>query len=389
MRIAIVCYPTYGGSGVVATELGLGLAERGHEVHFVTYAPPFRMPGFHPNIHYHEVSTPDYPLFVWRPYDLALSSRLVDVALKHDLDLIHSHYAVPHAIGAFLAREMLATAGHDIRTVTTLHGTDITLVGNDPSYLHATRFGIQRSDAITAVSAWLVEKTREICGDCKTIDVIHNFVDLDRFNPGQATDEVRRTYAPDGERILVHISNLRPVKRVEDAVRAFARVASKMPAVLLIVGEGPEAGHAAQAASEAGVGDRVHFLGNQDGIEVLLASADIFLLPSEFESFGLAALEAMACGVPVVATSSGGIVEVVEDEISGRLVPRGDVDALAGACLDILSNEELQRQMGAAGRQRAAELFARDAILDQYVEVYERVLAGRADAAAGAPPGDS
>jgi N-acetyl-alpha-D-glucosaminyl L-malate synthase BshA len=373
MRICIVCYPTYGGSGVVATEVGLALAARGHEVHFVSYAPPRRLPGFHARVHYHEVRTPNYPLFRWPPYDLALASELVEIGTAVDLDIIHAHYALPHAIGAYLARQILAGEGRQVATVTTLHGTDITLVGIDPSYLHATRFGIARSNAVTAVSHWLRDETVRFFGTSDPITVIPNFVDADRFAPERYSEEVRRTFAPDGERLLIHVSNLRPVKRLDQAVQALARVHREVPSVLLVVGEGPERARAEATAQAEGVSEQVRFLGDQDGVEVLLASSDLYVLPSTFESFGVSALEAMACGVPVVGARGGGLPELVVDDVTGKLFSAADVEAMADACLDILTEPDRAQAMGQAGRQRVLEHYTEAAVLPRYLEVYERV----------------
>ena len=373
MKIAIACYPTYGGSGVIATELGLALAERGHEIHFLSYEPPQRLGDgetYRPGVHYHEVQVSAYPLFRYPPYDLALASKMVEVVEGHGVEILHAHYAIPHAISAVLAREMLDGR---VKVLTTLHGTDVTLVGQDKSFLPATRYGLQRSDGVTAVSAYLRRETvRLLCSECE-IDVVPNFVNTARYRPAPCR-ETRALYAAGGEKILLHVSNFRPVKRVEDVVRIFARVAAQIPARLAMAGDGPERPRAEALAAELGVGDRVQFLGQQGAIEKLLACADLFLLPSETESFGLAALEAMACGVPPVASDVGGLPEVIENGVSGILAPPGDVEQMAERAAALLKAPEEAEAMGRAARLRAVERFDRSIGIAAYESAYRKLL---------------
>ena len=370
MRIGIACYPTFGGSGVVATELGHELARRGHFVHFITYAPPSRLNAFADRVAYHEVSVPSYPLFQYAPYDLALATRIVDVAEHEGLDLLHAHYALPHAISAHLAREMLAP--RRLAVVTTLHGTDITIVGQDRSFFEITRFGIERSDAVTAVSGFLQRMTAAEFQVTKPIDVIPNFVDLEQY-PLERPD--RSGFAAPGQKVLLHVSNFRPVKRVLDVVRIFERVAREVDAVLLMVGEGPERSSAQALARRLGLGDRLRFMGTQHAIEEIVGLADVFLLPSELESFGLSALEAMARGVPVVGSDAGGLPEVVRHAESGFLLPVGDVDGMAARTIEILKDDERRREMGEAARHRVESLFDAERVVAQYEAVYARVMA--------------
>lgn len=374
MKIGITCYPVYGGSGVVATELGLELSRRGHEVHFITYAQPFRLPYFVENVFYHEVEMPSYPLFEYPPYSLALAVAMQDTAARVGLDIVHAHYAVPHATSAWIAREMLEERGDPpVKIVTTLHGTDITLVGRDPSFRPITRLSILRSDGVTAVSEFLRDETERVFGiDRSRIEVIPNFVDLERYNRENQPCH-RGKLAPEGEKLIMHISNFRPVKRVEDVVNAFARIANRMPARLVLIGDGPDRGRAQQTAALAGVKDRVLFVGKQESVAELLSCADLFMLPSETEAFGLVALEAMSCGVPVVATDVGGIPEVVTDGVNGRLVPVGDVRALAEAGLDLLQDSGRWHEASTAARA-AAERFGADEVVARYEAYYERVL---------------
>ncbi len=371
LKIGISCYPVYGGSGVVATELGIELAKRGHEVHFITYAQPFRLPYYMEGIFYHEVEVPTYPLFEHPPYNLALTVAIHNVAVAHELDLLHAHYAVPHATSAWMAKEML---GRDrFRIVTTLHGTDITLVGQDPSYQAVTAFSIRKSDGLTAVSEYLRRETVQHF-DVPTDDirVIPNFVDLGKYSRN-AYPCHRAKFAAEGEKLITHISNFRAVKRVDDVVRVFARIGRELPARLLLVGDGPERGRVQQVAECEGVTDRVLFLGKQASVAELLACSDLFLLPSENEAFGLVALEAMACGVPVVATDVGGVSEVVTPEAGGFLAPVGDVDAMAAAGIAVLSDPDRWREASRAARA-AAETFDADRVVPRYVEYYHEVL---------------
>ncbi|HUO83729.1 MAG TPA: N-acetyl-alpha-D-glucosaminyl L-malate synthase BshA [Thermoanaerobaculia bacterium] len=371
MRIGITCYPTFGGSGVVATELGIALARRGIEVHFISYAWPSRLSVLHERLRFHEVTVTPYPLFDnYPPYTLALATKMAEVAAFEKLDLLHVHYAIPHAISGYLAKQILAP--EKLKVVTTLHGTDITLVGRDPSYLPITKFGIDVSDGVTAVSQWLKEETLRWFAVQRPIEVIPNFVDPARFqkNGGCAV-----SFAEQGERLLCHVSNFRPVKRVLDIMAAFEKILREVPSRLIMIGDGPERSRAEQYAREHGFGSHVLFLGNVPDVEEIVGASDLFLLPSESESFGMAALEALASEVPVIATRTGGLPEVVIDGETGYLVPVGDVDAIAERAVRLLRDEDLRRRLGRAGRARAIEEFNVDRILEQYLAFYERVLA--------------
>jgi N-acetyl-alpha-D-glucosaminyl L-malate synthase BshA len=371
MRIGVSCYPTWGGSGVVASELAMAMASAGDEVHVISYALPMRLELHDPKLHFHEVVVPHYPLFEYPPYSLALATKIVEVARHHQLDLIHVHYAVPNAVSAVLAREILAP--QPLKVVTTLHGTDITLVGNDPNYLETTRFGIMQSDAVTAVSDSLKATTQEQLGIEKQIQVVPNFIEPERFDMASRTAGARRWARP-GERILVHVSNFRPVKRVTDVVDIFKRVHSETNARLLLVGDGPDRGKIEQYCRDCDICDDITFVGHWAQVEEILVGADLFLLPSETESFGLAALEALACEVPVIATRAGGIPEVVPDGVAGRLFEIGDVEGMAGAAIELLKDDARLVQMSRAGREWALENFTEDAIVERYKDVYERVL---------------
>jgi N-acetyl-alpha-D-glucosaminyl L-malate synthase BshA len=376
MKIGITCYPTYGGSGVVATELGIELAARGHEVHFITSSPPFRLTGRETNIFFHEVAVYNYPLFEHPPYDLALATRMAEVAEFYALDLLHVHYAIPHSVSALLARQMLAARGKHLPFITTLHGTDITLVGLDRSYLPITRFGIMQSDGVTAISSHLRDRTREAFDIASEIEVIRNFVNCDVYvRKPELVAAMRPRYASADERLIVHLSNFRPVKRVTDVVEVFARVAKAMPARLLLIGDGPDRSAAEYLAIRHGVSSRIHFLGKQDNVHELLPLADLMLMPSEMESFGLAALEAMACGVPAIATRVGGVPELIEDGVNGRLFAVGDIDGMSKAAIELLSSREDLSRMAAAGRKTAQEHFCASRIIPLYEEYYERVIA--------------
>lgn len=374
MKIGITCYPTYGGSGAVATELGIALASRGHEVHFITYEQPFRLPVFVPRVTFHEVSMGQYPLFQYPPYDLALAVKMHEVAQQHSLDLLHVHYAIPHATSAFLAKQMLASTGRALPVVTTLHGTDITIVGQDHSYHAITKFSIERSDRITAVSDFLKGETIRAfgCENCR-VDVIPNFVDPTVYTPERRDPVLRRELAGDAA-VLMHVSNFRPVKRVRDVVATFAKVRARQNAVLVMVGDGPDRGAAEEEARTLGVADQVKFLGRIDAIAPLLAVADTYLLTTDRESFGLSALEAMACGVPVVAAGVGGIVEVVEDGVTGNLCAVGDTAAMADAVLSMLADHGRWAAMSAAGVARARGRFAIDDVVSRYEAVYRSLV---------------
>lgn len=369
LRIGIVCYPTYGGSGAVATELGRHLARRGHTIHFISYARPFRLLNdFHPNIFHHEITSEHYPLFLGQLYSISAAVKIHDIIRDVGLDVLHLHYALPHAISAWMASEMLRPERR-IPTLTTLHGTDITLVGSKPSFYPAVKLGLDKSDGLTCVSNWLSRRTCELFTVCERLKVIYNFIDPAVFKP---TTEVcqRSSFAAPDEKIIMHISNFRPVKRVPEVVRIFARICERMPARLVLIGDGPDREEAVLLAERLGISHRVMLLGNQPAVENFLPLADLFLFPSDGESFGLGALEAMACEVPVIGTRSGGLPEVVVDGECGVLCPVGDVDAMAEAGLRILADEELRRAMGAAGRQRAVEHFTADKIVPQYEELY-------------------
>src|SRR5450631_207070 len=375
MKIGITCYPTYGGSGVVATELGIELAQIGHEVHFITYSQPFRLSGREKGIFYHEVPVSNYPLFEYPPYDLALATRMSEVAEYYELDLLHVHYAIPHSVSALLARQMLAARGRRLPFVTTLHGTDITLVGLDRSYLPITRYSIEQSDGVTAISNYLKDRTQRVFDVKNSIEVIYNSVNCDVYRRDPATfAKVRAEYALNGERVLVHLSNFRPVKRVTDVIEIFDRVHKKIPSKLLMIGDGPDRSRAEWLAMQKGIHHDVIFLGKQDQVHEKLALADILLLPSETESFGLAALEGMACEVVPIATRVGGIPELIEHGKSGFLADVGDVDTMAGYAIELLSDEKALQEMAKASRGVAQSRFCASRIIPQYEEFYRRVL---------------
>jgi L-malate glycosyltransferase len=371
MKIGITCYPTYGGSGVVATELGIELAARGHEVHFISYAVPIRLNATGENINFHEVEVTTYPLFDHPPYTLALATKMTEVAECVGLDLLHVHYAIPHSVSALLARMMLAP--RKLPFITTLHGTDITLVGNDRSYLPITRFSIEESDGVTAISNYLRDRTVREFEIKKPIEVIPNFVNCDYYKRSDDS-ALRSKWAPNGEPILMHLSNFRPVKRVTDAVEIFGLVRQKMPAKLVLVGDGPDRGAAEYSVRRKKLQKDVLFLGKQDRVQEKLGVADLFLLPSDLESFGLAALEAMACEVPVVATRVGGIPEVVTHGVDGYLVEPRDVETAAKYAIEILSSPDRGRAMGQQARIDARERFCANDVIPKYEEYYEKVL---------------
>ncbi|MEZ5330509.1 MAG: N-acetyl-alpha-D-glucosaminyl L-malate synthase BshA [Thermoanaerobaculia bacterium] len=372
MKIGISCYPTLGGSGVVATELAMALAAAGDEVHVISYAMPSRLRLVDPRLSFHEVVVPHYPLFDYPPYSLALATKIVEVAEHHALDLVHVHYAVPNAVSAVLAREILDP--RPLRVVTTLHGTDITLVGNDPNYLPTTRFGIERSDAVTAVSEFLRRDTVERFGVGHEIDVVPNFIDPRRYERARGHPGARQ-WACEGERILVHVSNFRPVKRVLDVVRVHETlVRSGLRVRLLLVGEGPDRPQVEHYCRQSGICDSITFIGGVQSVEELLVGADLFLLPSETESFGLAALEALSCEVPVIATRVGGLPEVVDEGRTGHLLPVGDVEGMAEAAARLLRDESVRGLYGAEGRRQAVERFSENDIVARYRDVYRRTL---------------
>jgi N-acetyl-alpha-D-glucosaminyl L-malate synthase BshA len=375
MKIGITCYPTYGGSGVVATELGIELAARGHEIHFITYSQPFRLTGREGNIFFHEVAVSNYPLFEHPPYDLALATRMAEVAEFYSLDLLHVHYAIPHSVSALLARQMLASRGLHLPFITTLHGTDITLIGLDRSYLPITKFGIEQSDGVTAISSYLRDRTREAFGIDSEIEVIRNFVNCDVYirNP-ELVAAMRPRFAQPQERLLVHLSNFRPVKRIQDVVEVFARVAAAMPARLMLIGDGPDRSVAEYLARQHNIQDRIHFVGKQDNVNELLPLADLMLMPSEMESFGLAALEAMACGVPVIATNVGGVPELIHNGQNGLLFEVGDVDSMASAAIELLRDEDKLKKMAREGRKTAQDHFCASRVIPLYESYYDRVL---------------
>lgn len=372
MKIGIVCYPTYGGSGVVATELGKGLADRGHQVHFITYRQPARLDSFHENIFYHEVRFANYPLFDYPPYETALASKLVDVVKYHKLEILHVHYAIPHASVAYMAKKILLNEGIYLPTVTTLHGTDITLVGKDPAYAPAVTFAINKSDGVTAVSESLRQDTLRFFEITNDIKVIPNFIDFDRFGK-KNKDHFKKAIAPNNEKIIAHISNFRKVKRVGDVVRIFAKMRESIPAKLLLIGDGPERQNLEILCRELQLCDDILFLGKQDAIEELLAISDLFLMPSESESFGLSALEAMTCEVPVISSDAGGLPEVNIHGKTGYLSPIGDIEDMAKNGLAILANEEIHQQFRANALAQA-KTFELSKILPIYESYYQEIL---------------
>ncbi|HUN85374.1 MAG TPA: N-acetyl-alpha-D-glucosaminyl L-malate synthase BshA [Terracidiphilus sp.] len=379
MRIGITCYPTYGGSGVVATELGIELATAGHEVHFISYSQPFRLNGRDQGIFYHEVPVSNYPLFEFPPYDLALASRMAEVAEFCSLDLLHVHYAIPHSVSALLARQMLAARGRRLPFVTTLHGTDITLVGLDRSYLPITRYSIQESDGATSISDYLKAKTVEDFEISRPIEVIPNFVNCDVYTPYKdegVRAEARKRLANPGEAILIHLSNFRPVKRVVDVVKVFAQVVRELPAQLVLVGDGPDRSAAEWLAHDLHIHEKVHFLGKQDRVSELLPLADLMLLPSQLESFGLAALEAMACKVPTIATRVGGVPELIDHGVTGLLYSVGDVEGMAAGALELLKDRGRLEVMRDEARKAARTRFCATLVIPQYVKFYEQILNG-------------
>ncbi|MFA6241342.1 MAG: N-acetyl-alpha-D-glucosaminyl L-malate synthase BshA [Candidatus Hydrogenedentales bacterium] len=371
MKIGITCHPSAGGSGILATELGLALAERGHVIHFVTYEAPFRLHGYNDNVFSHSVDLVSYPLFRHPPYSLALATKISEVAEEHGIELWHAHYAIPHAVCALLARDMLPVEKR-FKIVTTLHGTDITLVGSDPSFYRITRYAMESSDAVTSVSEWLSEETRREFKLNIPVRTIYNFLNLDKFS---GRDAVRCKLAQKDEKIVMHISNFRPVKRVTDVVRVFKKVSDRVPARLVMVGDGPERLSAVGVARQLGIADKVRFLGNHENIETLIPCADLIIQPSEHESFGLVPLEGMACEVPVIGTESGGVCEVIVNGETGYLCEVGDIESMAARAIEILTDTEKAREMGKRGRERVITHFGKDQIVSQYEDMYRELVA--------------
>ena len=378
MKIGITCYPTYGGSGVVATELGKALAKRGHEIHFITYAMPSRLSSFMDNIYYHEVEINTYPLFEFPLYSIALASKMVEVTRFHELDILHAHYAIPHATSAFLAREILKSETHNsmnIRFVTTLHGTDITLTGLEPSFLPTMKFSIEKADGVTAVSKFLADKTNVQYKIDKHIEVIPNFVDTEKFSRqnDEKTKCFRNNFAPDGEKILIHISNFRALKRVQDVIRILEEVRRKVDAKLILVGDGPERSECEILARELELTEHVRFMGKQDALVELLSVSDLFIMPSQSESFGLSALEAMSCGVPVVSSSVGGLPELNLHRETGFIAEIGDIERMAKYAVELLTDQKKYDHFSANARKRAEE-FSEDRIVPMYEKFYEKTI---------------
>ena len=373
MKIGITCYPTYGGSGVVATELGLALAKLGHQVHFISYAIPRRLNLFVENIFFHEVEMSTYPLFEHSLYGLSLTSKMLEVIEYEKLDLMHVHYAIPHAVSAYMARKVLEKANKSIKFITTLHGTDITLVGLEPSFMPLVKFSIEESDGVTAVSRFLKEKTLTNYNIQKEIEVIYNFIDLDIYKP-QSSDVFRKHIAPNGEKVLVHTSNFRPVKRVPDTIRILEKVKKEIPAKLVLVGDGPDRSECERLARELNIHQDVIFLGKQDALAEILNAADIFLMPSQSESFGLSALEAMACAKPAISSSVGGLPELVIHNETGYIAEIGDVERMSKYAVDLLTNEKKYNIFAKNSLDRAVNHFDKDLVLPKYIEYYEKVL---------------
>ncbi len=373
MKIGITCYPTYGGSGVVATELGKELALLGHEVHFISYALPHRLINFVENIFYHEVEVSNYPLFEHQLYGLALASKMLEVIEYEQLDLLHVHYAIPHATSAFLAKQILNKSGSDIKVITTLHGTDITLVGLEPSFLPLVKLSIEASDGVTAVSRFLKEKTQTNYYINKEIEVIHNFIDSDLYKP-VCNEQFKKHIAPNNERILIHTSNFRPVKRVSDTIKILEKVKKEIPSKLLLIGDGPDRSECERLTRELKLENDVIFLGKQDGLENLLSVGDLFLLPSQSESFGLSALEAMSCGIPVIGSSVGGLPELIVHNKTGYIAEFGDVDRMSKYALELLKKKKKFNSFSKSSRERAEKVFEKKLIIPKYIEYYEKIL---------------
>lgn len=373
MKIGITCYPTYGGSGVVATELGIALASKGHDVHFISYAFPHRLKHFVENVYFHEVEMSNYPLFEHSLYGLSLTSKMMEVIEYEKLDILHVHYAIPHATSAYLAKQILKKSKSDIKIITTLHGTDITLVGLEPSFLPLVKFSIEESDGVTAVSRFLKEKTITNYHIDKDIEVIHNFIDNDEFKPKENC-QYRKRFAPNDEKILIHTSNFRPIKRVPDTIRILEIVKKQIPSKLILVGDGPDRSEAERLARELGLQDDVFFLGKQDSLWEILNAADIFLMPSQSESFGLSALEAMACGLPVVSSSIGGLPELILHNETGYIAEFADAERMAKYTIDLLKNEKKYKVFSKNSRDRALNVFDKKLIVPQYEAYYDKVL---------------
>jgi len=373
MKIAIVCYPVKGGSGVVASELGIGLSRRGCEVHFFSYELPFRLNAYEANFTFHEVGISQYPLFKYPPYTITLAAKLADESLRHKFDIIHAHYAIPHAAAAYLAAKTLGENAPKI--ITTLHGTDITLIGKDRSFYSIAKFTIEASDGLTAVSHYLDNKTREVFGISKDIRVIPNFVDTSLFEP-EGSGCARNLFAEPEQKIIMHMSNYRPVKNAPDVIRIFNIIQKKIPSKLFLIGDGPDVGNTMALARELGIGERIVFLGNQDRVHHILPLADLFLLPSASEAFGLAALEALSCGTPVIGSIVGGLPELITDGENGWLYPIGDVEGMAEISIEILSDESLHEKLSKNARQLALEKYKTNDIIDRYMDYYKEILDG-------------
>ncbi len=374
MKIGITCYPTYGGSGVVATELGKSLAEKGHEIHFISYAMPFRLShNFVSNIYFHEVEMGNYPLFEFPMYSLALTSKMVEVAKFEKLDLLHVHYAIPHATSAWLAKQILLPE-MDIKIITTLHGTDITLVGLEPSFVHLVKYSIEKSDGVTAVSRFLKEKTITNYEINKDIEVIPNFIDTEVFSKKE-DPQLKKKLAPNGEKLIVHTSNFRLVKRVADTIRVLKETEDKVNARLVLVGDGPDRSECERLARELQISHKVVFLGKQEGLVEILSCADLFLIPSQSESFGLSALEAMSCGVPVISSSVGGLPELVRHNETGYIAEIGDIERMGKYTVDLLTNDRKYAEFSKNAQKRAYTKFRKEIIIPQYEHYYERILA--------------
>lgn len=369
MKIAIVCYPTFGGSGVVATELGIALSRRGHEIHFITYKQPVRLDLLGPNIHFHEVNVPEYPLFHYQPYELALSSKLVDTVKSQGIELMHVHYAIPHAYAAYMAKQMLLSEGISIPIVTTLHGTDITLVGNHPFYKPAVTFSINASDVVTSVSQSLKDDTLRLFEITKEINVIPNFIDIKKYEEAKQAECQRHLLAESSEKVITHVSNFRKVKRIDDVIKVFNSIQKQLPAKLIMVGEGPERESAEELVCQLGITDKVVFLGKSNEVDKILCFSDLFLLPSETESFGLAALEAMASGVPVISSNTGGIPEVNIEGVSGYLADVGAIEIMASNALRIFKNEDILNQFK-LNAKKTAKKFDLETIVSTYEQLY-------------------